>query len=70
MSDKAFFSFLMKIALLCVSLPMGAPLAHAQWLTGEEAIMGTAIRVELWADDKAAGDTLGKDIPNWSLAQP
>jgi thiamine biosynthesis lipoprotein len=56
MSDKAFFTFLLKAALLCVSLPMGAALAHAQWLTGEEAIMGTAIRVELWADDKAAGE--------------
>src|SRR3989344_5924440 len=56
MSDKAFFIFLLKVALLCVSLPMGTLLAHAQWLTGEEAIMGTAIRVELWADDKAAGE--------------
>jgi thiamine biosynthesis lipoprotein len=45
-----------KIALLCVFLSMGAPWAQAQWLTGEEAIMGTAIRVELWADDKAAGE--------------
>jgi thiamine biosynthesis lipoprotein len=26
------------------------------WMAGEEAIMGTAIRVELWADDADAGD--------------
>lgn len=53
MLDKTSF---IKIALLCVFLSMGAPWAHAQWLTGEEAIMGTAIRVELWADDKAVGE--------------
>jgi thiamine biosynthesis lipoprotein len=35
---------------------MSAPSAHALWLTGEEAIMGTAIRVELWADDEATGE--------------
>ena len=42
-------------ALLCACLSL-APLAHAQWLVGEEAIMGTAIRVELWAVDRAAGE--------------
>ena len=31
-------------------------MAQAEWMTGEEAIMGTAIRVELWADDKAKGE--------------
>jgi len=56
MIDKASFTFLLKVLLLGISLPMSAPSAHAQWLTGEEAIMGTAIRVELWADDKAAGE--------------
>lgn len=56
MFDKASISFLLKAALLCVALSVGTPLAHAQWLTGEEAIMGTAVRVELWADDKAAGE--------------
>jgi thiamine biosynthesis lipoprotein len=47
---------LARIVPLCVSLLMGSPLAQAQWMTGEEAIMGTAIRVELWAEDKAAGE--------------
>lgn len=56
MSDNAFFAFLLKAALLCTSLSMGTSSAFAQWLTGEEAIMGTAIRVELWSDDKAAGE--------------
>lgn len=56
MFDKTSFTLLLKVLLLGVSLPMTAPLAHAQWMTGEEAIMGTAIRVELWADDKAAGE--------------
>jgi thiamine biosynthesis lipoprotein len=55
MIDKASFTFL-KVLLLGISLPMSAPSAHAQWLTGEEAIMGTAIRVELWADDEATGE--------------
>jgi FAD:protein FMN transferase len=31
------------------------PLAQGGWLVREEAIMGTAIRVELWSDDRAAG---------------
>ncbi|MBI3569553.1 MAG: FAD:protein FMN transferase [Gammaproteobacteria bacterium] len=56
MLDKTSIIFLLKAALLCVALSVGTPLAHAQWLTGEEAIMGTAVRVELWADDKAAGE--------------
>lgn len=56
MSDNTYFSFLLKVALLCASLLMGISSALAQWLTGEEAIMGTAIRVELWSDDKAKGE--------------
>jgi thiamine biosynthesis lipoprotein len=56
MIDKASFTFLLKVLLLGISLPMSAPSAHAQWLTGEEAIMGTAIRVELWVDDEATGE--------------
>lgn len=56
MINKASFTFFLKILLLGISLPISAPLAYAQWLTGEEAIMGTAIRVELWADDKVAGE--------------
>lgn len=55
MFDKASLPPLLKVLLLCVSLPL-APPVHAEWLTGEEAIMGTAIRVELWAEDKAVGE--------------
>src|SRR2546423_9737388 len=29
--------------------------AGGGWLSRDEAIMGTAIRVELWSDDRAAG---------------
>lgn len=55
MFDKASLPLLLKVLLLCVSLPLTPPV-HAEWLTGEEAIMGTAIRVELWAEDKAVGE--------------
>jgi thiamine biosynthesis lipoprotein len=30
--------------------------AQGEWLSREEAIMGTAVRVELWSDTRAAGD--------------
>ena len=33
-------------------------LAHAEWVQREEAIMGTRIAVELWADDAARGEAL------------
>jgi thiamine biosynthesis lipoprotein len=33
-----------------------APPLEAGWLSRDEAIMGTAIRVELWSDDRAAGE--------------
>lgn len=33
-----------------------APVVPAGWLKREEAIMGTAITVELWADERAAGE--------------
>src|SRR5215510_11422210 len=32
--------------------------AHAEWFSQEQAIMGTRIAVELWADDKARADLL------------
>ena len=35
----------------------GSAKERGQWLAREEAIMGTAIRVELWADDREAGET-------------
>ncbi|NOY63255.1 MAG: FAD:protein FMN transferase [Gammaproteobacteria bacterium] len=32
------------------------PLAQAQWIKGEEPIMGTSVRVELWHEDRARGE--------------
>ncbi|HEY4039417.1 MAG TPA: FAD:protein FMN transferase, partial [Burkholderiaceae bacterium] len=30
--------------------------ARGDWLSREEAIMGTSVRVELWSEDRAAGE--------------
>ncbi|MBC7954317.1 MAG: FAD:protein FMN transferase [Cytophagales bacterium] len=35
---------------------LGRAFAQGEWLSREEAIMGTAIRVELWSEDRAAGE--------------
>lgn len=56
MPGKVATTLISRILLFGVVPSMMALPVHAQWLTGEEAIMGTAIRVELWADDKAAGE--------------
>jgi len=45
-----------RAAALCAALLYGILPAHAQWLSREDAIMGTAIRVELWTDDRTAGE--------------
>jgi thiamine biosynthesis lipoprotein len=42
----------------CVIAVAWSPLAHADWVKREEAIMGTRIAVELWADDAARGESL------------
>jgi FAD:protein FMN transferase len=34
----------------------GRPFTQGEWLVREEAIMGTAIRVELWSEERAAGE--------------
>lgn len=47
--------FLARFALL-VTMLLALP-AEAEWIQAEEAIMGTAVRVELWHDDRAAGQT-------------
>jgi FAD:protein FMN transferase len=39
-----------------VILNRPAARAHAGWLSREEAIMGTSVRVELWSEDCAAGE--------------
>ena len=41
-----------------VRRPRHASLAQAGWFKREEAIMGTAIKVELWADDVVSGHTV------------
>jgi FAD:protein FMN transferase len=56
MKERAFTAFWLKSLLYCFPLLIVTPMAQAQWLTGEEAIMGTAIRVELWSEDKPAGE--------------
>lgn len=43
----------MRFILLCL-LTFAALPASAEWYTREEAIMGTAVRVELWHDDATA----------------
>jgi thiamine biosynthesis lipoprotein len=43
-------------ALLLLAGIAATPAAHAEWLRREEAIMGTRVYVELWAEDAAAGN--------------
>lgn len=38
------------------SLGLDRPSASGGWMSREEAIMGTSVRVELWSDDRHAGD--------------
>jgi thiamine biosynthesis lipoprotein len=42
--------------LLALAMLLSCDLARAEWFTREEAIMGTRVAVELWADDQAAGE--------------
>jgi FAD:protein FMN transferase len=39
-----------------------APMSEAGWRVREEAIMGTAIRVELWAEEAALGDAAAQAV--------
>jgi len=43
--------YLVFAATFCVAFP-----AQAQWWNREEAIMGTAVRAEVWHDDRVAGE--------------
>jgi thiamine biosynthesis lipoprotein len=47
------FRLAMSMAIGAILLP-GA--AHADWISREEAIMGTRCAVELWSEDRAKGD--------------
>jgi FAD:protein FMN transferase len=53
-SARTALRFLSVLVAILVSVPA----AHAEWVSREEAIMGTRIAVELWATDHAQGDTL------------
>ncbi|MFK8016000.1 MAG: FAD:protein FMN transferase [Gammaproteobacteria bacterium] len=44
--------------VLCVLTLSVANVAAAEWVSGEAAIMGTSIRVELWEPESGAGDAL------------
>jgi thiamine biosynthesis lipoprotein len=47
------------LLILATGLTLNAwSLAHAEWVKREEAIMGTRIAVELWAEDAARGEAL------------
>jgi thiamine biosynthesis lipoprotein len=43
-------------ALAVLLTLLAAPVAHADWFQREEAIMGTRVAVELWADDPVLGE--------------
>ncbi|MEL7450548.1 MAG: FAD:protein FMN transferase [Pseudomonadota bacterium] len=46
-----------------IALPLLATTpAHAAWMSGEEAIMGTSIAVQLWAEDGAKGDAAVRSV--------
>lgn len=45
-----------RIALWVTLLFAGTGAAHAEWYAREDAIMGTRIAIELWADDPAAAE--------------
>jgi FAD:protein FMN transferase len=44
------------LLLVCLTTLCWSPLALAEWLEDEQAIMGTSIHVELWYEDRAAGE--------------
>jgi len=50
MTGASFMSRTVFVVLLCL-LAAAPPLARADWYQREEAIMGTRVAVELWADD-------------------
>ena len=39
-----------------LAMMLAPPLVSAEWLGDEQAIMGTSIHVELWDEDRAAGE--------------
>ncbi len=45
---------LLSSLLLIATLPL-APIAQAEWLSDEQSVMGTVVRIELWTDSRKAG---------------
>lgn len=43
-------------------LLLGSAALRAEWLQGERELMGTQVSVELWVDDKAAGQRLMQEV--------
>jgi len=54
-SDRLFDRMRNSGFLLCCALVLLPAAARAEWITREEAIMGTRCAVELWSDDAAKG---------------
>jgi thiamine biosynthesis lipoprotein len=52
------FKLALSLTTSGVILAAWTPAAHAEWVQREEAIMGTRIAVELWADEAAHGEAL------------
>ncbi len=48
--------FLTRLLLACLATMLCSRLALAEWLSDEQAIMGTSVRVELWDEDRVAGE--------------
>lgn len=49
-------------AVICLAGLLWTETALSDWLIGEQAIMGTSIRVELWSDDKKFGQNIISQI--------
>jgi FAD:protein FMN transferase len=49
--QSAFIGCVRLLLTITLSVPL---LAHAEWYSDKRAIMGTAVSVELWADDEAS----------------
>lgn len=44
------------LGFVLASCSLVSAVSHAEWLSREEAIMGTAVRAEVWHEDRAAGE--------------
>lgn len=51
-------------AVICLVSVFWPETILAQWLIGEQTIMGTSVRVELWSDDKKSGQQVIAKVMN------